>query len=50
MICRSASGRSFPGASDALGGTLQIASSPGNGTTLRMILPVSAALAVGGQF
>jgi signal transduction histidine kinase len=34
---------------DALGGTLQIASSPGNGTTLRMILPVSAALAVGGQ-
>jgi signal transduction histidine kinase len=35
---------------DALGGTLQIASSPGNGTTLRMILPVSAALAVGGQF
>ena len=29
---------------DALGGTLQIASSPGNGTTLRMILPMAAAV------
>ena len=33
---------------DALGGSLQIASSPGSGTTLRAILPVSAAVTVGG--
>jgi signal transduction histidine kinase len=33
---------------EALGGSLHIASSLGNATTLRMIVPVSAALAVGG--
>ena len=33
---------------DALGGTLHIASGPGSGTTLRAILPVSAAVTVGG--
>ena len=33
---------------DALGGTLRIASSPGNGTTLRVILPMAAAVEVGG--
>jgi signal transduction histidine kinase len=31
---------------DALGGTLQIASSPGNGTTLRAILPVRDTVAI----
>ena len=31
---------------EALGGTLHIASSPGNGTTVRLILPVPAAAAV----
>jgi signal transduction histidine kinase len=31
---------------DALGGTLHIASSPGNGTTLRAILPLTHALPV----
>jgi signal transduction histidine kinase len=33
---------------DALGGTLQIASSPGSGTTLRAIVPVAHTLLVGG--
>jgi nitrate/nitrite-specific signal transduction histidine kinase len=33
---------------DALGGTLQITSSPGHGTTLRVILPVASAVAVSG--
>jgi signal transduction histidine kinase len=32
---------------DALGGTLQIASSPGSGTTLRAAIPVTAAVAAG---
>ena len=32
---------------DALGGTLQIASSPGNGTTLRAVIPAGRAVAVG---
>jgi len=33
---------------DALSGTLQITSSPGHGTTLRVILPVASAVAVSG--
>jgi len=33
---------------DALGGTLRIASSPGNGTTLRVVLPIAACVPVGG--
>ena len=32
---------------DALGGTLHIASSPGEGTTLRATIPVTAAVAAG---
>jgi signal transduction histidine kinase len=33
---------------DALGGTLHIASSPGNGTTLRAVIPFAQAVPVGG--
>jgi signal transduction histidine kinase len=33
---------------DALGGTLHIASRPGNGTTLRAILPVRRAVPING--
>jgi hypothetical protein len=32
---------------DALGGTLQVASSPGNGTTLRAVIPARRAVAIG---
>jgi signal transduction histidine kinase len=34
---------------DALGGTLHIASNPGNGTTLRAILPFARAVSSGAE-